>query len=56
MDERIKDSIIKIILVWVLIGAALTLPTSCCKLINTFYKQVIQDTPSISEEPRVIIK
>jgi len=56
MREEIKDSLVKIGLVWLFVGTALSIPPSCCKAVSAFYKQVIANTPSDTGEPRVIVK
>lgn len=56
MNEHVKDCIIKIGFMWILLGAAFTLPASCCKAVNAFYKQVIQKPSTEVVEPTVIVK
>lgn len=41
MDSHLKDSIVKITLLWLAVSALLTLPASCVKAVHAFHEQVI---------------
>jgi len=53
MNEHIKDYIVKVTFMWLLVGAAFTIPASCCKAVRAFHEQVIKKN---SPELTVIAK
>lgn len=45
--EIVKTNLLKIVGMWLLVGAAMTLPASCVKAVHAFYTQVVaKDTPA----------